>query len=427
MFILAIALVASITAAAYAEVQNVKVGGDIYVIGINRYRFDLMKHDTTTNNTHNGDLWGTVSRVRIDADLTDNVSTTVRVLNERVWSTLGEDAANSDIDLDLALVTLKEFLFEPVTLVVGRQPIKLGDGLLVADPYTNQTGSAASSFPTGFKGLSQRRAFDGIVAVLDYAPVRVTGGFVKGLSGYTDLADNNADADVYALNVIAKDPILTITPELTYVLKDIKKTVNGAGQVSNYSIRLSAAPVKDLKARGEFVYQTQKNSVARPDRTHMGDTAITAGVDYVLSEVKMQPSFGADYMRLSQNWDRMYESIVTGDIINGLFANTNQQVIGINIGMKPTDDFTVKLRYANARAVKAYDDATLLVWGSTAACYDMTDKKDLGNEFDVNLFYDYTEDVQFGFKVGLFNPGKAFDGNNDSYASQVVGTMKVTF
>jgi hypothetical protein len=428
MFILAIALLASITVAAYAEVQNVKVGGDIYVIGINRYRFDLTKHNNAVNNTHNGDLWGTVTRVRIDADLTDNVSTTVRVLNERVWATLGETTDNTDIDLDLALVTLKEFLFEPVTMVIGRQPLKLGDGLLVADPYTNQTGSAISAFPSGFRGLSQRRAFDGIVAVLDYAPVKVTGGFVKGLSGYTNLTNNNADADVYALNIIAKDPILKITPEFTYVLKDFKKTVNGVGQVNNYSIRLTSAPIKDLKTRGEFVYQTQKNCVARAsDRKSMSDTAFTAGVDYVLSGVKMKPTLGMDYMRLSQNWDRMYESIVTGDIINGLFANTNQQVIGFNVGMKPADDFTVKFRYANARAVKAYNDTTLLAWGSTTTCYDMTDKKDLGNEFDVNLIYDYTEDVQFGFKVGYFNPGTAFDGANDEYASQVVGTMKVTF
>ncbi|MDD2703694.1 MAG: hypothetical protein PHC33_06820, partial [Candidatus Omnitrophica bacterium] len=150
--------------------------------------------------------------------------------------------------------------------------------------------------------------------------------------------------------------------------------------------------------------------------------------DYVFSEVKLQPSFGVDYMRLSKTWNPMFESIVTGDIINGLFPNTNQQIFGLNLGLKPADDFAVKFRYANARAVKSYDDATLAVWGtSTGACYDMTDKKDLGNEFDVNLIYDYTEDVQFGFKVGLFSPGNAFDGSNDEYASQVLGTMKVTF
>ncbi len=60
--------------------------------------------------------------------------------------------------------------------------------------------------------------------------------------------------------------------------------------------------------------------------------------------------------------------------------------------------------------------------------YTMVDgKKDLGNEYDLGLAYDYTADVQFGLNYGLFVPGKAFHAGNRKSASQVVGSMKVTF
>jgi len=55
------------------------------------------------------------------------------------------------------------------------------------------------------------------------------------------------------------------------------------------------------------------------------------------------------------------------------------------------------------------------------------DKKGFGHAVDVTATYDYTEDVQFGLTFGYFNPGKAFMSNNQESASQLVGSMKVTF
>lgn len=428
IIVLALLLAVGFTAAAYAEVQNVKVGGDLFIFGVTRYRFDLAKpvggnFDSGTNNTRTGDIWGSVVRVRIDADLTDNVSTTVRLINERPWSTASDDAAGetTGINLDLAYVTLKEFLYEPLTLVIGRQNLKIGDGLLIADPYTNQTGTAASAFPTGFRGFSQRRGFDAMVAILDYDPLKITAGFVKALEGYTSLETNNHDANVYAVNAVYKTDILGITPELTYVLKEFKKA-----QTNNYSIRVVATPLKDLTTKGEFVYQSRKG--IRADDEAAADNAYTAAVDYVFSEVKFMPSIGVDFMHLSRNWDPLYESVVTGDILNGFLANSNQQVFGINLSAKPTDDITLKLRYLNDRLPKTVGDTDLPVWGSsTGAFYQMQDKHEIGNELDAKVIYDYTEDVQFGFNVAYFIPGSAFDSVNRESATQVLGTMKVTF
>jgi hypothetical protein len=55
------------------------------------------------------------------------------------------------------------------------------------------------------------------------------------------------------------------------------------------------------------------------------------------------------------------------------------------------------------------------------------DNKNAGQELDLTLTYDYTEDVQFNLLSGMFVPGGAFIDQNSHIATEVVGSMKVTF
>ncbi|HNW39916.1 MAG TPA: hypothetical protein PKI44_05800 [Candidatus Omnitrophota bacterium] len=97
--ILALALIVGLTyGAAYAEVQNVKVSGDLAVLGVARNQFDLTKGNDTNKLDDSESYFATITRVRFDADLTDNVLVTLRLINERNWNT--ETVANTDIDLD---------------------------------------------------------------------------------------------------------------------------------------------------------------------------------------------------------------------------------------------------------------------------------------------------------------------------------------
>jgi len=50
----------------------------------------------------------------------------------------------------------------------------------------------------------------------------------------------------------------------------------------------------------------------------------------------------------------------------------------------------------------------------------------LGNEVDLGVTYDYTEDVQFTLSGGAFMPGASFNENKET-AKQLIGSMKVTF
>ena len=207
ILILALAFVVGITFAAYAEVQNVKVSGDITVKGVARNDFDLAKTSRygvmlNTNNEDKDRDMLSITRVRVDADLTDNVSTTVRLLNERNWNgnsrttglantNIGLNTATNtnenEIDLDLAYVSLKEFLYSPLSLTVGRQELHFGNDLIVGDSDTN-IYSSLTQLSEG--DLSARKAFDAVRATLDYNPLVLDLIYAKVQEGATNLNDD---------------------------------------------------------------------------------------------------------------------------------------------------------------------------------------------------------------------------------------------
>ena len=107
--LLALALIVGLTfSAAYAEVQNVKVSGDIIVSGVARNHFNLNNNGTDKATLKQTFLMSQI-RVRVDADLTDNVMATVRLINERIWNGQNDtgidngvhDYNKTTIDLDL--------------------------------------------------------------------------------------------------------------------------------------------------------------------------------------------------------------------------------------------------------------------------------------------------------------------------------------
>ncbi len=156
-------LALAITLPAFAAVQNVKVGGDVTVRHLWRRAYDLnAKNDS---DTYNGGLFGPIDgdaagetarmadiynwfmeqvRIRVDAELTDNVSGHIELLNQRdadspnvgtqgsALATNGAGTAVSgvatgsggapsgandafDVTLNKAYITVKEFLSGPVT------------------------------------------------------------------------------------------------------------------------------------------------------------------------------------------------------------------------------------------------------------------------------------------------------------------------
>ncbi len=444
ILILALAFVVGITCAAYAEVQNVKVSGDINIVGFARDRFSLANGPAGDKNNDNESNIFSQIRVRIDADLTDNVMAVIRLINERAWKT--ENNATTDIDLDLAYVTLKEFLYSPLSLTIGRQELRYGNGLIIGNArnFVITGSNPLAGVPSD---LTERKSFDAVKAVLNYDPL-----VIDLIGARITKPDPLRNRDTDLLGVNAKYTIdKTTTAEAYFFNKQDRDKVglnDKADQVYTVGALVSAEPLAHLKASLEAAYQFGKHNTdgvtAASDRSAY---AVQAMANYAIpyeKTKKWSPVVGAQYTYLSGNkdgvvasyhgWDPMYYDQRLNNIVYTIIPFTNLQAFNLTGSVKPMEDVTLMLNYgyylraqkSTALMMSPYINSDGL--GTSYGTYTMTNKKFLGNALDLTATYDYTEDVQFGLTAGWFKPGKAFDKSENGHdAAQLIGSMKVTF
>lgn len=496
-----IAIAGFIAIPAFAAVQNVKVSGDITASAVSRNNFDL---NTAGGTPHAGiqladdkqnDLLS-IARVRVDADLTDNVSTTVRLLNERNWngesstnltgnnaniglSTATSNATAKDIEIDLAYVTLKEFLYSPLTLMVGRQELHFGSDWIVGDPDTN--GIALNS-DLAEGDLSARKSFDAIRARLDYNPLVLDLVYAKVAENNTNLNDDTTLTGANASYELSEETMLegflfskvrgskaagvtnldsgVATSFTTSNKVDIVNTLGVHAvnkSVKNLTLDAQAAwqfgiynPKFDPNAR--FISATNKAETA--PRSAWGAEAIAT---YDLKDVnpiaKYEPSITGAYVYLSgenrdrvdsaayRGWDGMFENQTFGHLINAILGFSNSQIAGLSLKAKPIDALTAKLDYVALWFNKRTAAGRMSILSGVAAAqqFMMNNKRWAGQEIDLTLTYDYTEDVQFSLLGGVFLPSKAINGASTAFSSnsvqthertaaaELIGSMKVIF
>lgn len=470
MLILTFALVVGLALPAFAEVQNIKVSGDILLRGVSR---DTMDFAQGAENNLDDSIAATLStvRLRVDADLTENVQAVVRLINERVWSSSVEEtstasAQDAEIELDLGYITLKEFLYSPLTLILGRQPLRYGAGFVVGDPDTNQFSEYNHYDGTQMdtivpEDLSSLKAFDAVRAILDYSPLVVDLIWAKideaRVLGTTSAPEND-DVDLYGVN-LAYDwgTSKNLMSEGYLFVKDVS-TDGGIGgattaavtnesndRVITYGLRASLNPIERLYLSGELAFQA-------------GDKFVTAGIDsrkrdamafQIISEyaldLKYDPVLSVLFTHYSGEestntlipfraeegwgaWDPMFEDQAGGKVYNALFSATNSNILEGKVRLTPLEDLTLSLEWAGLWLDKEFPEDTVS-WDPNdyVSSYKIfPGEDDLGQEVDVVLTYDYTEDVQLGLNCGVFMPGALFRQDHDN-ASQIIGSVKVAF
>ena len=444
--VLALLFVVGTSFAAYAEVQNVKVSGDIIASGVARSHFNLgySVPDGDKSQFKQNFLMSQI-RLRVDADLTDNVLATIRLINERVWNGQYDTntSGNSNIDLDLAYVTLKEFLYSPLTFTVGRQEIHFGNGLIMgnAKAQTN-TGNIPSD-------LSERKAFDAIRATLNYDPLVIDAFYARvKQETYTVLAGNNPISNRNNINLYGVNATYTLNKKVNvsgyYYLKNDNNTGIGgkSDKVNTIGALISTTPVENLNASVEAAYQFGRNNVTDATQKKHDAWALQAMADYTFAKVKTTPKVGASWTYLSGakdggnggttrngNWDPMFYDQKLNNIVYAILPFSNMNAFNLSASCKPLDDVTLSAVYGY------YDVATKNNEGfSGVSYYDGTNtfvnglsgKKHLGDAIDLTATYNYTEDVQLGLTYGWFKPGAAID-TKEKDANQLIGSLKVIF
>jgi len=495
--ILALAVISfAFIGTSFAAVENIKVSGDIAVQAVVR--------DLTLGSNEDSYYWGlaayppngvedfllTQVRLRFDADLTENVGATIRLINEHLWDDeasndrtgVANNSNSTDICLDLAYIELREFLYQPLTLIVGRQNLRYGNGFIIGDPDTNQgssggnleLGSMSTSRP-GIAGrdvygdISIRKSFDAVRAILDYSPytidliyAQINEGWLS--EGSTDRADDsrlvgvNAAYDWSSFNGITEGYFYYLENNQfgdTFWIVD--------GGIASGSVNPAENQAKTYLAGGRFQFDPSDNlTLGLEGAYQFGDVwlpRMDAGNPYhhlnafagqFLAEYRFLNDYNAklnlSYTYLSGNddlnddsfgaWSPMFEDQTPAEIMNILFPQTNAHFVAIEGSMMPREDITVGLKYAWAKLAQNTDGVEtggnifyIPAFGPAAdKRYQIDrDKTYLGSEIDAYVLYDYTEDVQIKLISGWFLPGDFFSDTNDQTAYSVRGSMTVNF
>lgn len=454
--LIAIAIVSfALLGTTFAEVENIKVSGDIATGMISR---DLSLEATPSNDGE--DFLFSQIRLRFDADLTENVSAVLGLINERIWgdedNTTAETAQgeDSDIALDLAYVELKEFLYQPLTLTVGRQNLRYGNALIIGDPDTNQ--AASGEVPGVIGDLSLRKSFDAARAVLDYSPYTIDLIYAIVDEGATSIDD---DVALWGGNIAYQWGSYNGITEGYFFGSETRSGANnpivdGEAEDKTFVVgaRIQMDPSEKTTVGLEYAYQfgdaayDNNNAPAADDATdHLSAFAIQASGEYrFLNDYNARIGLGYTYLSGEddfadddyEGWDPMFEDQNPSEILNILAANTNCQLIRLSGSLMPREDVTLGLVYARAMlaekmgdGVTAYNTYNSAVGPAAAVNTYAVDRRDrhFGDEIDTYVIYDYTEDVQLKLISAIFLPGNFFSENNDATAYSVRGGLSVNF
>lgn len=474
------ALVVAISGMVYAETQSVKISGDLTIRSVMRENYDLDRNhaEPLTYRAGGQDDWQTyfmtATEVQIEADLTDNVSGVIRLFNQRDWndrSTFVEsqttlinnytaDSNEFDVGVDLAYVELKEFLYSPLSLKIGRQDIWFGKGFIVGRNQRAPHGNISAPEYT----VSE--AFDAVRATLDYDPWTID--FMAAKIWENNIQSRD-DEDLYGANVGYIFDVYNAEAETYWFFKNDRSlqtwNVKQGNTVHTFGLRGSLDPIENWTVAGETAFQLGDyvGSRSQVERRKRSGWALDASLEcrHFQQQFAWKPKIGVEYIYYSGHkniedetpqstgtytgWDMMYRGkfdsairefmgtyyLSNQDVNNHRSdvspsypdaSNTNQHQVIVMGSVQPTDSLTVNARYLN------YWQQYETYHKDPARTYDkVQDPRYLGSEIDVELVWDYTEDVSFGLLTAWFFPGSHYYDQSDDVATDIVGTCKLSF
>jgi hypothetical protein len=444
--LLVVALVALIAAPAFAAVQNVKVSGNITSTLI----LDKFGDEDLDNQDVRGSDVLAQTQLNVEADLTDNVSTKIGLINERVWGSTADDVdgdgdalvptTQTNVDLETAYVTMKEFLYSPLTVTVGRQPLVYGNSLIIA------SNNSVTNLGV-YNDLSKRGNFDAIKAVLNFDPVtvdlfasRIHNGEALGVSknDVTNLEANNDNENLFGINASTKlgDKMSTVLEGYLFArIDDTIKDDLAADPVKSDTtyvpgLRVSINPAEGLALQLEGAYQFGHVNTGTDQQTRDA-YAFQGMVSFAVPGMKdLSPVLSAEFKYLSGNkqtqdnqkygkdWDPMFEHQDNGRIFNVLgLADSNVKLVKLSAQITPLADVTTALSWYGIWDAAKYRD---IPDSQNSSMYE-------GSELDADITYAYTEDVKLGLSAGVFMTGKAYMPDENKNATQILTSVSVAF
>ncbi|MGA2139160.1 MAG: alginate export family protein [Verrucomicrobiia bacterium] len=437
---LVVALVAlgGLTSKTFADVQNIRISGDIRIRGYFLDSAGLVTSEAgDTQDKGNASFISQRTRVSVEADLEDHVLVVVTLKAEDHW---GDDndvdktgagtgpVDNGDGDsinrgwvlgVTEAYVQFNELFYTPATLKVGRQYLHYGRGLIISS-------------------TEQEYNYDAARLVLDYYPLTIDlvgaelvnnqlFGATPSHGGANDLLFINAryelsdsaikDVEMY-FGWISQSQSGPDGPGTgPFSTGRVPPTVGGSSPLL-IGLRSDMNLTEGLQTWVEGAFEFGGDGFGDSSGKTIDAFLFNLGGRYTLKDVQWAPVLNATYTFASgggpNNSDgafRPWFDYVDG--YNGyLFAPALSNIHIFNLGgsVKPYENTTLSLQgyyYLKADHDSFAGSNGNVDFGGLGIAPDGS-SSDIGWEIDAILGYDYSKDVRMQLVYGVFLPSGAF-------------------
>jgi hypothetical protein len=446
---IAVAALCGLATSAFADVQNIRLSGDIRLRGY--YLMDV-GGDVVEDQIQGADSFiSQRTRVCIEADLEDHVLVVVTLKAEGLWGADNEtsnssgagqgqggtssDRVNDEWDLGIteAYLQLNELFYSPATLKVGRQYLHYGRGLIISS-------------------VEQEYNFDAARLVLDYYPLTID-------LVYAALLENSPFG---APSVTHPNDIHMLFANARYEMTDsLIKAIEGyfgwginsdpisTSRDINFSdasplivgLRADLNLTESLSAWIEGAYEFGPDGSAGTES--LSAILANAGFKWTLKDVSMAPVINGNYTYASgggeggKNTFRPWFNYVDGN--NGYLFQpllSNIHIINLGATVKPWENTSLSVQgyyYLNADKTpglpgKGLGDPNVDFGGLGFS--PAGSSRELGWEIDTILGYDYSKDVRAQLIYAVFIPDNDFQvwaAYGAAVAHMVRGEVNVKF
>lgn len=430
--VVALTALCGLAASTYADVQNIRLSGDLRVRG---YFVNAAGDGTTAGvqDSHTSQFVAQRTRVSLEADLEDHVLVVVTLRADGIWGQPANlaPAANQKwtIGVSEAYVQLRELFYSPATLKVGRQFLNYGSGLIIS--------SANDDY-----------VFDAGRLVLDYHPLTIdlVAGQVcnpqaavpTAVNGQTDLLFLNAKYEV------SGSPIKDVEAYFGWMPSDNVGAVLNNASPMILGLRTDMAPVENLTASLEGAYEFGDGGNAL-NQGNISAWVLKADAKYAFKGVAWNPVINAAYTFAQGGGANGRNNFLPwfddADGYNGYaFAPnlSNIQIFNLGATVKPCANTSLAiegyyyLKVDKDSAVSTnpnfdFGGPSFVNNGIINATGTRTGAREVGWEIDTVLGYDYSKDVRCQLVYGAFIPDHALTGMAADVVNEVRGEINVKF
>ena len=438
----AMAALAGLTINTHADVQNIRLSGDIRMRG-------YWLNNVADLDTINDSFISQRTRVSIEADLEDHVLVVVTLKAEGLWgqdnqtddvvdgsgagTPNGDDAEainrRWDLGVTEAYVQLNEVFYTPATLKLGRQYLHYGRGLILSS-------------------VEQEYNYDAARLVLDYYPLTIDVVYAKAAENTPfGSGTGSRDTDLIFANAryeLSDSLIKDVELYFGYLanntaagsLSRIPPSANSASPII-VGLRSDMNLTEGLNTYIEGAYEFGADGTA--GSKSISAWLVNAGGHYTLKDMQWAPVINANYIYASGGGQEGSGNFVPWfDYVDGyngyLFAPmlSNIHIFNLGASVKPYENTTLAVQgyyYLKADKDTSAGSNSNIDFGGIGASPGAA-SRELGWEFDTILGYDYSKDVRAQLVYAVFIPENAFTNDGDRHdvtAHGVRGEINVKF